>query len=314
MTEYKWSNVKEKRSLMFDYISEVKKIRIEWAENDRKRDMHRTTPKDIKRCDNISYGPYGVDNLLDIYIPCDAVKPMPTIVNTHGGAWVYGSKEVYQYYCMDLALRGFTVVNINYRLAPEYRFPTPLIDLNAALSFIAANSSEYYIDKDNIILIGDSAGGQITSNYAAVFTNREYASLLDIKVPDIKIKALGLNCGCYNTKKLYTSGEDSMYCGYIGINADIATDELLCKLDVYRHITKDFPPSFIISAQNDFLLPEATPMYELLKGLGVDAELKIYGTKEQEEVGHVFPVNIDLEEATTCNDDQAAFFLKYCND
>lgn len=294
---------------MFDYLEEVRKIRTEWAESDRKRDAHHTTPDAIQRYDNISYGPYGTDNLLDIYVPKVTNEPLPTIVNTHGGAWAYGNKEVYQYYCMNLALRGFTVVNINYRIAPENHFPSPLIDLNTALCFISENADKYFIDLNNIILIGDSAGAQITSNYAAIFTNPEYASLYEMKLPNINIIALGLNCGCYNTKEMFLNEADGMYVGYIGKKSSDVSEDFINKIDVCGHITKDFPPSFIISAQNDFLLPEAEPFYNLLKSLNVPVKMKIYGTKEQEEIGHVFSVNIDFEESTICNNDQAEFFF-----
>ena len=59
---------------------------------------------------------------LDVYRQKDATGKLPVIVSVHGGGWVYGDKERYQFYCMDLAERGFAVVNFSYRLAPEYKF------------------------------------------------------------------------------------------------------------------------------------------------------------------------------------------------
>lgn len=75
-------------------ISEVvRDIRINWKISDDKRDEGLTTPKDIIRFDNISYGSYGDANLLDIYHQKKVTKPQKTIVSIHGGGWVYGSKE-----------------------------------------------------------------------------------------------------------------------------------------------------------------------------------------------------------------------------
>ena len=296
---------------MQSYIDEVKNIRTNWAIADAERDKDFTTPDEIERFDNISYGPYGDENLLDVYIIKGTDKPMPTIVNIHGGAWVYGSKEVYQYYCMNLALRGFTVVNINYRVAPENHFPAPLVDVNEALSFITTCAKDYYIDTDNIILIGDSAGAQIASQYATIYSNTDYAKLFDFEVPKITIRALGLNCGCYDTKRMFIKDNEPMFCGYLGINPAETTDSFIDMLDVFGHMTEAFPPSYIISAQNDFLLAEVEPMHSFLRTFNIPAEYKIYGTKEQKEIGHVFCVNIALDEATICNDDQTAFFKKY---
>lgn len=52
-------------------------------------------------------------------------------------------------------------------------------------------------------------------------------------------------------------------------------------------------------------------MYQHLQELGVDSELKIYGSKEQEEIAHVFHVNCKLEEAVACNDAECNFFKRY---
>ena len=55
---------------------------------------------------------------LDVYRPKLNIKgKLPVIMSVHGGGWVYGDKDVYQWYCMNLAQRGFAVVNYSYRLA-----------------------------------------------------------------------------------------------------------------------------------------------------------------------------------------------------
>ena len=137
-------------------ISEVvRDIRINWKISDDKRDEGLTTPEDIIRFDNISYGPYGDANLLDIYHQKKVTKPQKTIISIHGGGWVYGSKEQYQFYGMRLAQRGFTFVNFNYRLAPEYKYPTALEDINQVFLFIRDHAEEYAIDTNNIFVVGD---------------------------------------------------------------------------------------------------------------------------------------------------------------
>lgn len=290
---------------------QVLDIRTNWAINDAKRDEGLTTPDDIKRFDNISYGPYGEANLLDVYVKKDVNSIQPTIVNVHGGGWVYGCKEIYQFYCMSLAMRGFTVVNINYRLAPENRFPCALIDVNQALTFIANNGKDYFIDKDRLIIVGDSAGAQITSHYATIFTNPEFASLFDFKLPDISIKAVGLNCGVYDWNDMILEGLETLFPEYIDCIDKKPARELKEKFDILKYITNKFPPAFIMSAQNDVLLKNAKPMYDYLINKGIPCETKIYGRKDQEEIAHVFHVNIKLKEAEQCNDDECEFFRKY---
>lgn len=290
---------------------QVLDIRTNWAISDAKRDEGLTTPDDIKRFDDISYGPYGDANLMDIYVNQSATSLQPTIFNIHGGGWVYGSKEIYQFYCMSLAQRGFTVVNINYRLAPENRFPAALVDINGALNYVAEHGEEYFIDKDRMVLIGDSAGAQLASHYSTIFTNPDLNKLFGFDLPDITIKALGLNCGSYDGRNMILDGIETLFLEYIDAIDKEATEETMEKLDTLKYLTDKFPPAFIMSAQNDFLLPKAEPMYKFLKSKGVPCEMKIYGRKEQEEIAHVFHVNIRLHEATECNDDECDFFRKY---
>jgi len=289
----------------------INDIRTNWAEADRKRDENLTVPEDIKAYYDISYGPHGSDNLLDIYMRNDAAGLQPVIVNIHGGAWVYGSKDIYRYYCMSLAQRGFTVVNINYRLAPENVFPSALEDVNAALGFIAENGLKYSADRDRVILTGDSAGAQIASHYAAVFSNPDFAALYDFILPAVRIKALGLNCGIYDAASMSGADLDDLFMSYAGtLNCEI-TPEKAEQLDVLKYIDSRFPPSFVMTAEHDFLKDKAGPMYELLKKNSVPAVLKVYGSADQPEISHVFHVNMNLPEAKICNDDECKFFRNY---
>ena len=94
------------------------------------RDRPIPLPDGITQCRNISYGSHGKWSLLDVYYPDGTAEALPTIVSIHGGGYVYGTKEIYRRYGMDMARRGFAFVNFNYRLAPKWKFPAPLWDTN----------------------------------------------------------------------------------------------------------------------------------------------------------------------------------------
>ena len=111
-------------------------VRAQFKSGDDLRDRGLATPKDICRYDDIPYGPDTSWQVLDVYRPrASEGQILPTIVSVHGGAWVYGDKERYQYYCMSLAQRGFAVVNFTYRLAPEFQFPASLEDTNLVFTW-----------------------------------------------------------------------------------------------------------------------------------------------------------------------------------
>lgn len=281
---------------------------IRASKGDKKRDSAIPLPEGITECRNISYGSHGKDNLLDVYYPNGTTAPLPTIVSIHGGGYVYGSKEIYRRYGMDMARRGFAFVNFNYRLAPKWKFPTPLADTNAVLHWVQQNARRYHLDPDRILLIGDSAGAQLASQYAAIWENPEYAALFPLKLPKITIRALGLNCGVYDmTAQASALPRKGLALDYLG-------KELMPydpRFRVLENIRPGYPPAYITTACHDFLRENAEPMYRLLREKGIDAQWKCYGTEENEAVAHVFHVNLALEEARQCNDDAAEFFRKY---
>jgi len=276
-------------------------------QSDKKRDAAIPLPEDVTECRNISYGPHGQWNLLDVYYPAGTSKPLPTIVSIHGGGYVYGSKEIYRRYGMDMAKRGFAFVNFNYRLAPKWKFPAPLADTNAVLQWVRANARRYHLDPERIILVGDSAGAQLASQYAAIHTNPEYASLFELNLPKVTIRALGLNCGRYDMVNWMAKKRKGLALDYLG--KEIPADDP--RLDVLGAVTGQYPPAYITTAHNDFLKADAEPMFRFLNSKGVSCGWKCYGSPEQKNVAHVFHVNILLPEAIACNDDAAAFFRKY---
>lgn len=274
---------------------------------DYRRDKAIPLPDGVVGCRNIRYNSHGNAGLLDVYYPKGTSCSLPTIVSVHGGGFVYGSKEIYRRYCMDLARRGFCVVNFNYRLAPANRFPAALADINAALRWVHANAKRYYMDPQRIILIGDSAGAQLASQYAAIYTNPDYAALFGFRLPDVNIRVLGLNCGLYDLRKKAEERRKGLMLDYLG--KDLSADDP--RLQVLDAIDSHYPPAFVMTACHDFLREDAQPMYELLRERGVEAELHCYGAEDKPEIGHVFHVTIPLPEAIACNDDECEFFRRY---
>ena len=285
----------------------VIKMRAEWAASDAKRDAGLTEPEEIVKYRNITYGPYGDWNLLDIYTPeRKGDELFPTIVNIHGGGFFYGDKELYRFYCMHLAQFGFAVVNFNYRLSPENRFPAPLEDTYAVFRFISENGSRYGIDTSKVFLTGDSAGAQLASQFACICSNREYASLFGFEIPsDIKLRAVSLACGLYTLRDRDRTGD---------VIQDYFQDDRLFedpRTEINGNITSEYPPAFVFSACNDFLAAACEPMAEFLRSKGIRTVSRIYGTKEDPLASHVFHVNLRYAEGEKANRDQTDFFKEY---
>ena len=102
---------------------------------------------------------------LRIYRPAGTVaRLLPTILYFHGGGWVLGSLEGYDLVCRYICARtGCAVVAVDYRLAPEHKFPAAIEDAVASFRWLAENATELGTDPARIVLAGDSAGGNIAA-------------------------------------------------------------------------------------------------------------------------------------------------------
>ncbi len=273
------------------------------ARSDKKRDAGLTIPEDVTYISGLKYAG-GPENDLHVAYPKGAGSPLPTILSFHGGGYVYGSADVYKYYCASLARRGFTVINFNYRLAPDCIFPAPLEDTNAVMEWAIRNKNEFFIDTDNIFIVGDSAGAQLASQYAAICTSPEYADIMGIHPPQgFKLRALGLNCGMYDTSMAL--GEKNPAISAYFTKKPEKFGKMLRVLD---YINADYPPAFLISSPGDFLLSHCEPMARLINERGGTAEYRIYG---DERTGHVFHVDMRSPCSKTANDDETEFFKKH---
>ena len=288
------------------YITSLSEFCRSNAVDDAKRNEGLKTPENVRRYDNILYGEDKERNILDVYRPKDFNGKLPVIVSIHGGGWVYGDKDIMQFYCMSLAEKGFAVVNFSYRLAPKYKHPTPLEDANHIFYWVFENADTYGFDANNIFAVGDSVGANILGLYCCLCTDRIYAEKMSIKPPEGFVpKAIALNCGLYRLVRGEELLLDSLAEAYF---PDGGTDEEYDEIALAKHVNADFPPSFVMTALGDFLKCQAKPFYELLKSLGVKAEYHCYGNME-EELKHVFHIDIKLTEARDCNQDECEFFL-----
>ena len=87
----------------------------------------------------------------------------PTIVVIYGGAWQVGSPNDYESFSRYMASQGYSVVAIDYRHAPQHRFPAQLEDVQAALSYIQNHTDDLAVNLERVGLVGRSAGAQLAA-------------------------------------------------------------------------------------------------------------------------------------------------------
>jgi len=107
-----------------------------------------------------------------IYTP-EGTGPFPVLVFFHGGGWVAGSIDTHDRVCRSLTKSAECVtVAVDYRLAPEYKFPAALEDCYAATQWVADNSAAINVDSARIAVGGDSSGGNLAAAVALMARDR----------------------------------------------------------------------------------------------------------------------------------------------
>ncbi len=107
-------------------------------------------------------GPNG-DIPIRIYVP-EGTGPFPVFVYFHGGGWVVGSVATHDATCRQMAnAAGSIVVSVDYRLAPEHKFPAAVDDAYAATAWVFDNAKSLGADPRRVALGGDSAGGNLAA-------------------------------------------------------------------------------------------------------------------------------------------------------
>ncbi|SUO79603.1 alpha/beta hydrolase [Streptococcus equinus] len=275
-------------------------------ENDDKRDAG--LPHDIpevERFDDIAYGPKEKWNLLDVYLPRKRGKKVPTIISIHGGGWVYGTKETYQFFGLSLAKNGFAFVNFNYQLAPEVEFPSELDDINRAMHWVATHGSEYHLDLDNIFIIGDSAGGQMAMQYLTILTNDGFRQKFGYEKPNFIVRAAAINCGAafLNLPGMIEGAPQAYF-------TDNVLETKKDMLETEEYITQDIPPLLLTTANQDFIRDCTVRLDGFLTAKHINHVFRSYGTAEEPKA-HVFNYNVKDPVATKCNLEILDFFKQY---
>ena len=213
---------------------------------------------------NLQYTSKYKDNYLDLYLPkVENAKKSPLIIWVHGGAYVGGDKSDIVYFATALASEGYAVASINYRRAPEAKYPVPIIQLREATEWLKSAADTYNLDMTKLVYAGDSAGAHTVSTFALVQTNPDYAALSGLTAtaaaPASAIKCLLLYCGPYDVAATANAGGFFGFmikrAGWAYFGAQDWAKKFSGIATTKNHITASYPPSFI-SDGNTASFPE----------------------------------------------------------
>jgi len=228
---------------------------------------------EVERIKNLSYGPYGRRNRLDVYRRTDHPTGCPTLLQIHGGAWVIGNKDQQGVPLMQhLASRGWVCFAPNYRLSPRATFPDHLVDLKRAIAWIREHGPEYGADPNFIVVTGGSAGGHLTALVALTQNDPQYQP--GFESADTSVAAAVPYYGIYDFTGRHgvrgKNGERGMrlFLERTVMKTKLADDpEGWKKASPLDLLTDEVPPFFVIHGHNDTLVPvgEARNFVEKLR-------------------------------------------------
>lgn len=228
------------------------------------------SPEPLRSVENLRIPGPGGAIPIRVYTP-DAPSPGPGLVYFHGGGWVLCDLDTHDVPCSAIARRaGAVVVSVDYRLAPEHKFPAAVEDCYAATVWVAQNAERLGIDRNRISVGGDSAGGNL-------------AAVVALKSRDKNGPAIALQAMVYPVTDLFSFDTDSyrefaegyqltkvamewfrdLYLSSAGdARNPYASPLLACDL-------RGLPPALVITAECDPLCDEGEAYAKRLQDAGV---------------------------------------------
>jgi acetyl esterase/lipase len=230
---------------------------------------------------------------LDLFVPEHAAGPLPVVVWVHGGGFIGGTRSDLAGYLQVLAHRGYAVAAIDYTLAPEARYPTPVRQTNAALAWIGDNAARFGIDPARVFLAGDSAGAQIAAQAALGITEPTYARSIGVTpgLPREALRGVVLFCGPYDPALLdfdsaFGHFMRTVLWSYLGTRDP--ADPRVAAMDLAPHLTPGYPPTFISVGNADPLARQSYLFADALRAKGVTVDTLFFPADHSPALGHEY--------------------------
>jgi acetyl esterase/lipase len=210
---------------------------------------------------------------LDLYLPRDVSGPNPTLLYIHGGGWTGGSKEASVFTFLPYLEKGWSVVNVEYRLARVSLAPAAVEDCLCALRWVMHNASTYNFDTNNLVVTGNSAGGHL-----ALTTGMLPASAgLDRECPgpeQLKVSAIVNWYGITDVEDLLDGPNMKTY-AVTWLSSMENRREIARRVSPIHYVRADLPPVITIHGDADPTVPypHAVKLHEALQKAGVPNQL-----------------------------------------
>lgn len=244
---------------------------------------------------DVSYESKYPNGFFDIYSSeQDFSVQRPVFVYAHGGGYIFGDKFTgdpnvaeftgFKKMAKTMLEAGYTVISYNYALAPEYKYPTPIVQMSELIRFLQKHSKEYGVDMQRVVLGGGSAGALMSGQFSIIQTNPEYAKEMGMEpvISGDDIKAVYFGSALFDPTRAGHSGFFPVdYIYYQMLRAYFGAGSLednagAKQANITAHVTKDFPASYITDGFIASFPYQAHELDRWLDDLGVSHRSLIY--------------------------------------
>lgn len=234
---------------------------------------------------DVKYGETYPNSFADVWYPDGSTEKRPVVVYFHGGGFIFGNKSSGDPMQTGsggvgkleaIVKAGFILVNADYALAPQYRFPAQIRQCDELLRYLIAHEEELHLDMNRVCLSGGSAGANMTEIYATCVCNPDYAAELGVApvmTPEnlrvLAIDEAALDAGVFDGKMYAMLG--------CAVGAKRNTPEAVKIINAKTYIRDSFIPSWI-NASNE---PNDETGYFITEGRGLKKKLDAIGVPNE---------------------------------
>jgi acetyl esterase len=236
----------------------------------RSRPILQPDPPEVAEVRNLTaQGPHGAIQMR-LYRPLAPAAPLGVLIYFHGGGWVIGDLESHDALCRELANQsGHSVVAVDYRLAPEHRFPAAVDDAIAATQHIVAHATTLGIDPARIAVGGDSAGGNLAA-VVAIALRGELAHPLSFQLliyPAVDSNMSRPSINSNGDVLPLTRNAMAWFWEHYSGGVDLRQNWRASPISAADH--SGLPPAYVATAGYDVLLDEGRAYADQLAAAGV---------------------------------------------
>ena len=213
---------------------------------------------------------------LDAYVNRASGVPTPTLIHIHGGGWVTGSKETAILSLLPYFAMGFSIVNVEYRLARVSLAPAAVEDCRLALRWVYRNAGEYGFDTTSLVVTGGTAGGRLAlmTGMAEPDSGFDAPREWDPAMPSLRVAAIINWYGITDVPDLLSGSNQQAYAvSWLGGQPN--REAVARRVSPLTYIRSDLPPILTIHGDQDQLVPytHGVRLHKALDAVGTPNQL-----------------------------------------